>query len=346
MKPRVSITMPVLNGEKYIDMAIGSIAAQSYRDFELIVVDDGSTDRTAEHIQRFAEKMNIKYVRHDVRQGIARSVNDGIRHSSGEFIAFLDHDDAWLPEFLETQVSYLDQHRDVGMVHSDFQTTDSEGNILEDSVARRRQRKKRPSGHVFPELFMDSFIVGNSVLIRRECIDRFGGFDEQLRLGDYHLWMRIAMQYKVDYVDKALTQYRQHATQTTRRDIAVAQPDQDSAGLQAVRKILEVYPEARQSLGDRAIRRRLASLYFDQAYSWFWGGAFRNARICLAKAIRQWPSNSKYYLFYGTSFLPSSLVMALHAGWQLRGAGQRFLWADNANAGAANPSSAPRKAQG
>ena len=120
MKPRVSITMPVLNGAKYIDEAIESIASQTYKDFELIVVDDGSTDETPEHVKRFSGRLNLKYVRHPERRGISRSVNDGIRQSAGEFIAFLDHDDGWLPEFLETQVTYLDQHPDVGMVHSDF----------------------------------------------------------------------------------------------------------------------------------------------------------------------------------------------------------------------------------
>src|ERR1035438_8315046 len=116
MKPRVSITMPVLNGARFIDEAIGSIAKQTYQDFELIVVDDGSTDQTQEHVKRFATMIDLKYVRHSKTQGIARTANDGIRNSLGEFIAFLDHDDAWLPEFLETQVAYLDQHPEMGMV--------------------------------------------------------------------------------------------------------------------------------------------------------------------------------------------------------------------------------------
>jgi len=306
-EPRVSIIMPVLNGEKYISDAIESILMQTYQGFELIVVDDGSTDGTPELIRRFGERTNLKCIRHPERQGIARSVNDGVRHSSGELIAFLDHDDAWLPSFLETQVNYLDQHPDVGMVHSDFQTTDSEGNILEPSVAASRKREARPSGYVFPQLFMDSFIVGNSVLIRKECFNRLGGFDESIRFGDYLLWLRIARHYRVDYVDNVLTQYRQHAVQST-QVVPDINPDQASVGLQAIRKILELYPEVRDELGTRRIERRFATLYFDLAYRWFSAGAFPSARLCLRKSIRHWPTNFGYYMVFIATFSPPSFL--------------------------------------
>jgi glycosyltransferase involved in cell wall biosynthesis len=313
MKPRVSITMPVLNGERYLDEAIESIAAQTYQNFELIVVDDGSTDRTPEHIARFSERINLKCIRHPERQGIARSVNDGIRESLGGYIAFLDHDDAWFPEFLETQVQYLDQHPDVGMVHSDFQTTDRDGNVLEESVARCRKRT-RPSGYVFPQLFMDSFIVANSVLIRKQCIERFGGFDEALRFGDYLLWMQIARHYKIDYVGKVLTQYRQHPAQST-VNVSVIRPDEESVGIQSINRILEMYPEVRGELGEKTIRRRLASLYFDLAYSWLEKGARRNARICLARSMRFWPVNARYHLLYLATLFPLSVVAAARRAW-------------------------------
>lgn len=305
--PRVSITMPVLNGERYISESIESILAQTFQDFELIVVDDGSTDRTAEIVRGFASRAQIKIVHHPQRQGIARSVNDGVRRSSGELIAFCDHDDAWLPNFLESQVSYLDEHADVGMVHSDFQMTDGDGNVIVPSVAATRGSHARPSGHVFPQLFMDSFIVGNSVMIRKEIFETLGGFDESLRFGDYLLWMRIARHYKVDYVPKALTQYRQHAVQST-RSLPPADPDQASVGIQAIKKILELYPEARGELGDRMIRRRLATLYFDVAYRWFSERELRTTRMCLRKAIRHWPTHLRYYLFFASTLVPANLL--------------------------------------
>ena len=109
MKPKVSIIMPVLNGEKYIGEAVESILAQTYNDYELLVVNDGCTDSTCELLKNFAGRLDLKVIHHPVRQGITRSINDGIRAASGRFIAFLDHDDAWFPDFLQSQVTYLDE---------------------------------------------------------------------------------------------------------------------------------------------------------------------------------------------------------------------------------------------
>src|SRR4051812_48994630 len=98
MKPKVSIVMPVLNGRRFIAEAIQSILAQTYSCYELLVIDDGSADDTAEIVKSFAGAMDLKYIRHDTPHGIAPSMNDGVRNSTGDLIAFLDHDDAWFPE--------------------------------------------------------------------------------------------------------------------------------------------------------------------------------------------------------------------------------------------------------
>ncbi len=313
MAPKVSIIMPILNGQKYMGEAIESILNQTCQDFELIIVNDGSTDGTADQIQYYMSRANVRCIVHPTRQGVARSVNDGIRESHGEFISFLDHDDVWFPEFLETQMAHLRDHPDVGMVHSDFQTIDADGNILEASVATCRNRQ-RPSGHVFRELFLDSFIVGNSVLIRKECFERLGGFDEVIRWGDYHMWMRIARHYKVDYTPKVLTKYRQHGTQHS-KGFSVEDPHMEPAGLMAIRNILEIYPRARQELGRKTINRRTAELLFELAYFWFTHGAARPARVPLAKAIRLWPTNRRFYVLYAATLLPPSLAEAGRKIW-------------------------------
>jgi glycosyltransferase involved in cell wall biosynthesis len=125
MKSKVSVVMAVLNGERFIDEAIQSIVDQTYKNCEIVVVDDGSTDGTRDRVWSFGDRIEIRYVRHDAPMGIAASMNDGVRHATGDLIAFLDHDDSWFPDFLETQTNYLCAHPDVGMVHSDFQTIDS-----------------------------------------------------------------------------------------------------------------------------------------------------------------------------------------------------------------------------
>src|SRR4051794_26971943 len=107
MKPKVSVIMAVLNGERFIDEAIQSIVNQRYENTELVVVDDGSTDSTARHVDAFRGRIEIRYVRHESPRGIAPSINDGVRNATGDLISFLDHDDAWLPEFLAVQTAHL-----------------------------------------------------------------------------------------------------------------------------------------------------------------------------------------------------------------------------------------------
>jgi glycosyltransferase involved in cell wall biosynthesis len=314
MSPKVSIVMPVLNGERFIEAAIQSVLAQTFRDYELIVVDDGSTDGTAQLVNAFVGKLALQYVRHDSPRGIPYSMNDGVGHATGDLISFLDHDDTWLPDFLSTQVRYLDEHPSVGMVHCDFQTIDVRGSVIEESVAKCRQRK-RPSGKVFRDLFMDSFIVGNSVLIRRECLTQVGLFDESLRWGDYHLWMRIARHYEVDYVSKALTQYRQHPTQSTRA-VPASRSDEDSVAMVAIKKIIELYPDIRTELGEKRIRRRMASLNYDMAHSLFARDAMHDARIYVARALRLWPTNPRYLRLYLGSCLSPAHAKTLRRWWR------------------------------
>jgi cellulose synthase/poly-beta-1,6-N-acetylglucosamine synthase-like glycosyltransferase len=318
MKPKVSVVMPVLNGERFIGEAIQSVVDQTYTHCELIVVDDGCTDGTRAQVDAFRDRLEIRYVRHDRPHGIAPSMNDGVRNATGDLIAFLDHDDAWFPEFLETQANYLATHPDVAMVHADFQTIDVGGAVIEASVAACRGRT-RPSGHVFRELFMDSFIVGNSVLIKRECFDRLGMFDESLHWGDYHMWLRIARHYKVDYVDRVLTKYRQHPTQST-RSTTTPRADQPPVAMKVIEKILEAYPELHDELGEQTIRRRKALLHFDLAYGWYVSGEIANAGVCAKRALRLWPTNGQLLKLYVACLLgPAAGRMARAAWHRLRG---------------------------
>jgi len=315
MRAKVSVVMAVLNGQRFIAEAIQSIVDQRYENVELVVVDDGSTDATPQRVDAFRHLLDIKYVRHETRRGIAPSMNDGVRHATGDLIAFLDHDDIWKPDFLGTSVGYLENQPDVGMVHSDFQTIDPSGQVIEASVAARRGRV-RPSGEVFVPLFMDRFIVGISVLVRRECFDRLGLFDETLRWGDYLMWMRIARHYRVDYIDQVLTSYRQHPTQST-RDMAADPAGEPPAAMAAIDRILALHPEIRQELGERAIRRRRSKFYFDRAYLWFTTGDTAGARTCLVPALRLWPTNPRYLALFAATLCGPGPAAAARRAWRV-----------------------------
>jgi glycosyltransferase involved in cell wall biosynthesis len=318
MTRTISIIMPVLNGERFIGEALESICRQTYKDFELLVIDDGSTDRTREIVLGFGARLDLKFVRHETNQGITPSINDGLRRTSGKFIAFLDHDDFWLPDFLETQLTYLTEHPDVGMVHSDFKTVDGDGKVLEHSVAQCRNRT-RPSGFVFRHLFMQSMICGNTVMIRKECFERLGLWDERLRWADYHMWLRVSRHYKIDYVPKVLTAYRQHATQCTNGNTS-RPADETPVAARTIERLLEDYPEIREELGATTVAHRTASFYFDLAYAWFVQDELVNTRLCLRRAIRLWPTNLRYLGLYSATLLGRSQLRVARDAWRrLRG---------------------------
>ena len=319
MTPKISIIMPVLNGERYVADAIESVCRQTYPAYELLVIDDGSTDRTREIVRGFAARLDLKYVHHETNQGITRSINDGLRRASGDYVTFLDHDDLWLPDFLETQLRHLTEHPDVGMVHSDIQTIDADGKVIEHSVTRERKRI-RPSGFVFRHLFNQSMICGNSVMVRKECFERLGLWDESLRWADYHMWLRISRHYKIDYVPRVLTAYRQHSSQTTRSD-SIEPAAEAPVAVQAIEKLLKDYPEIRDELGERVIRRRMASFYFDLAGDSFSKGERRRARWYAQRAVRMWPTNPRYLALYAATLLGISPARAAREAWRrLRGA--------------------------
>ncbi len=313
--PKVSVVMPVLNGERYIAEAVESVLDQNYpsSSIELIVVNDGSTDGTVRLLEKYQGRVNC--VHHQRNLGIARSVNDGVNAATGDLISFLDSDDGWLPDFLKTQVDYLLKHPDVAMVHSDFMTIDENGAVLEASVAKCRNRGVRPSGYIFPQLFMDSLICGNTVLIRKKCFDELGGFDQNLRMGDYDLWLRIAKNYKIDYVDQVLTKYRQHTSQTHRnlaQERKASLPPAKSCAVETLEKILQLYPETLNEVGSDKVRQRLATLNMDAAIAWYNKGIFKNARKCLFGAIGCRPFHVRQYAFLLLCYLKPEHAWTLH----------------------------------
>lgn len=205
---KVSVIIPAYNYAGYLPEAIESVLNQTFRDFELLVVDDGSTDNTREVMRAFLHDPKARYV-YQENQGLAAARNAGIRNTNGEFVAFLDADDVWLEQKLEKQVEIMDSKPEVGLVYTDIYFIDGEGKILTDRQWARRRKKT-----MFEDLLFSNVITGSasSSLIRRECLDRVGLFDESFKsLEDLDLWLRIARHYEFERVDERLTKIRHHA---------------------------------------------------------------------------------------------------------------------------------------
>lgn len=208
--PRVTVIMPVYNGRQYVGDSIESILRQTYTDFELIVIDDGSSDGTGEVIRSYPDH-RIRLVCHEMNLGIPRTRNVGVRLAQGEYVAFLDSDDVAYRNRLERQVAFLDSHSDFAGVGAWASWMDCDGRPL-------RRVKRRPiSSREIAALAILQTGIENSASMARTTVLRDYPHNEKLDLGsDYELWARIARRYKLSNLPEVLVQRRDHRQQTTK----------------------------------------------------------------------------------------------------------------------------------
>ena len=207
----ISVVIPTFNCADYLVQAIKSVLAQTYQDFEIIVVDDASTDHTEVALQQFANR--VRYICQD-QAGPSVARNRGIIQAQGDCIAFLDADDLWRPTKLARQVEYLNQHPEAVLIYTDFTRGPEPGSNNE---SRLKVFKPRDSADAFHALLDENFIGTSTVLIRREALAQSGLFDPTLRGSeDLDLWLRLAKSGPFGFVDVVLGDVRQHTGNTTR----------------------------------------------------------------------------------------------------------------------------------
>jgi glycosyltransferase involved in cell wall biosynthesis len=202
--PKVSVIIPCYNAMPYLSETVDSVLRQTYTNFEIIIIDDGSSDKTVEWASQLTDP-RIKLISQE-NKGAAGARNTGIANSQGEYIAFLDADDLWEPTKLEKQVQCLDKNSSVGLVHTwiafvdahgkptgKIMTTDGEGNIWKQVAEYNPVR------------------CGSTSMIRRCCFETVGLFDQSLRfVEDWDMWIRIASRYTFGLVKEPLVCYREH----------------------------------------------------------------------------------------------------------------------------------------
>lgn len=198
---RVSIVIPSYNHARYLGDAIQSVLKQKYRDYEIIVVDDGSTDHTRQVVEEFGEA--VRYIWQENR-GLSGARNTGIRAANGEYIGLLDADDVYLDHYLSTLVPILDANPDAAAVYCGFQFVDEKKQPLP-QVGNRVV----PPEQFYAALIDGNFIIAQCMLVRRSCYEQVGPFDEKLRAcEDWDMWLRIARGHKVLGMPEILTWYR------------------------------------------------------------------------------------------------------------------------------------------
>lgn len=201
---KVSIILPTYNRKYCIARAIDSIFHQTYTDYELIIVDDGSTDGTDEYVNALSKKDGrIRYIRSTRNAGAAEARNIGIREAAGRYIAFQDSDTYWVETKLEKQVAYMDTADSmVAMVYSPYKRIYSDYSIIYPSLDIPIEKK---SGNILQLLLENPLVDTPTMLVRKEVLNEIGGFDSEMRtLEDYELSIRIAKQYQIHIIDEVM----------------------------------------------------------------------------------------------------------------------------------------------
>ena len=209
LPPETTVVITCFNYGHYLKGCIESVLNQSYRDYEIVVIDDGSTDNTSAVMQDYLALPNLKYIRQE-NGGQAKAKNRGIENAQGRFVAFLDADDMWEKEKLQKQLPlfYTDE---IGVVFSRARFIDEIGQPLDYLVTGKYLVPHK--GKVSEFLFLDNFVPFSSSIVRRQCLERCGGFDESFKMGiDWDLWLRLSVLYEFDYIEEPLMTYRMRHT--------------------------------------------------------------------------------------------------------------------------------------
>ncbi len=204
--PKVSVIIPAYNAMLYLPETLDTLLGQTFEDFEVIIINDGSTDNIEEWFSTVQVKDSRLRLISQANQGQGKARNIGIQNTRGEYIAFLDADDLWAPTKLEKQVNMLDSNPEAGVVYTWVSTIDSNG------ASRGRTLKNYNQGKVWRALIQHNFLeCGSTPLIRRNCFESVGLFDERLPpLEDLDMWLRISCHYKFLVVKESLVYYRKH----------------------------------------------------------------------------------------------------------------------------------------
>jgi glycosyltransferase involved in cell wall biosynthesis len=289
--PTISVVIPCYNAERYIVATIDSVLAQDQPGLEIIVVDDGSSDRSVELIRATFPQVRVEQ---QANQGVAAARNNGIRLATGEWIAFVDADDIWLPGKLAAQLEQLAANPGCRLNYCAWQVWASDAPLpapafLAELTSRAGERAQwdGPSGWVYPDLLLDCVVWTSTVLAQRSLFDEVGVFDTTLRLGeDYDLWLRISRVTTILRVARPYALYRIHPASITR-----TRPT-DNYRATVIGRALAQWgmesPDGRQA-DPKAVRRMLAKTWTEFADAQLRAGDTGFARRGCWKALRTLP---------------------------------------------------------
>ncbi|MFO1257175.1 MAG: glycosyltransferase [Gammaproteobacteria bacterium] len=298
----ISIIMPCYNAQKTLPETLNSIPRQSYSNWELIAIDDGSKDKTLKLLNDFRDRYpkQVKIISHP-NQGQVKSKNRGLEIAQGSFIAFMDADDLWHPQKLNSQLTYMLEHAEIGLCYTNGEYIDEASNHTGPIGINPRL-----SGQCLHEFLMGNAIVASSVMIKKEIISQVGYFDESLTACEnWELWTRISSISEIGVIDESLVYYRRHSHNMS-HNIEKMKRNR----ILVIQKNRHQYKSLFTDMG----KRTKLALY--RAYEFFgenalWHLDIDEARRNLFKALRYQPRAWRCWILLLKSFLGRSILIRI-----------------------------------
>jgi glycosyltransferase involved in cell wall biosynthesis len=305
--PQISVIIPAYNAEGLIGSTLDSVLDQTYQDFEILVVDDGSTDGTGEVVQSYGEP--VRYRRKE-NGGTASARNVGLQEARGEYVAFLDADDRWYPTKLERQMSLHEAHPDLAWSYTDSYLVDAESGTI---LVRKSQVRPRTGGDVLRPLLRGNFIAPSTLVVRRSVFDTVGTFDESAfyhSAEDWELWMKIAARHPIYFLNEPLVETRQHTGRKTKT------MDLDRALVERLTIIQEAVDRNPDRLAD-AQEEAQSRVLLNFGRKWMEREERGRARTLFARALRHDPRCWAAWAYGVATVLPRPLLQILGRGRDL-----------------------------
>jgi glycosyltransferase involved in cell wall biosynthesis len=278
--PRVTVAIATYNCARYLPATIDSIRAQTFRDFEIVVADDCSTDDTREVLKSCGD--SLKLISLPVNSGSPVAWNAAVRSSSSKYVVIAAADDIWTPDRLALQVGYLDAHPDCGLVYCRMGKIDEFG----EQIGKERPHR-HPEGWVFRELYLRLNFIGATAIVTRAAIESVGLFDPALRsCQDWDLYLRIAHDFKVGFVDKPLVLYRRHPSQVSQKRAPTFHFQR-----MVIEKIAKLYPDGDKCVTRKMCNEALGRQLMKEGRHWLEEGQKAKALKSFKEALKLNPTN-------------------------------------------------------
>jgi len=316
--PKVSVIIPTYNLAKYICESVDSVLAQTYKDFELIIIDDGSKDNTKQVLGNYGDR--IRYI-YQPNKGVASARNRGICEARGEYIALLDADDLWLPDKLMKQVTVAQQNPSIDFIFCDAEVFNDGVTLKNSNMPPRDKAYEAGSfrhqlagtsindgsilkGNFYVDLIKGNFITSSTVLIRKACLERAGYFDESLAvIEDYDMWVRIGRECLIIYINSVMARYRLRDNSVS-GEINLRNLFYKTCDVNVLQKQLDTCPQPYKKL----IKNRILSCYKTAVWGYYNHLELGKVRSLCLSSLRYNRFQIKLYLYLIATFFPAGII--------------------------------------